>query len=252
MKILTYLLLAMMAGLTGMDRITSRVQTKEYIDEHMNLARIDTSETSYTVNLLDVDSSSKYFHDIMPVLDTLVKNHIAEMYIWKILYRNDSLITQIRDWCLRNFKDSRLNEMKSGVFLHGAFRYSRGNDSKIFLVITSEETERENEFLNKLFPVTDGLLEVEIEYVILPPNTFALYPDVTTFFQFFFADNHICDDYLLLSYNSGPVTLKLDSANELTVIHSDGPKKRRRPFSNLNPWIRTFAIPARQTDSLSK
>ena len=220
MKILTYLLLALMAGLTGMNRITSRVHIEKYFDEGE-----DTTETSYTVNLLDADSSSKYFHDIMPVLDTIVKNEYAQMYFWEIWYSGDTLHTHIQNWAFDHFKKSDQENYWKSVTLHGALRYSKGNDSKIFFVLNRRK-ERENEFLNKTFHMTDSLFEVEIEYKRRPPKTFFGICDIMTIFRFLFADNHICDD-MYFTYNSNLISLKPDSVNGLTVIHSDNPRKRR-------------------------
>lgn len=250
MKILTYLLLSMMAGLTGMDRITSRVQTK---DLYRQSDSIDTTETSYTVNLLVVDSSLKYFHDIMPVLDTLVKNDYAQMYCWAIRYSGDSLFTAIQNWSFTHFTTRFLRNKSIKDIVHGAFRYSYGNNSRIFFILKTEGQERENEFLNKTFHMTDSLLEVEVKYEMLPPNAYFGTWDIMTIFRFIFADNHICDD-MYFTYNSNLISLKPDSVNGLTVTHSDPDPRWRLPKLRI-PVSSGGTISdsiTRQTDSLSK
>lgn len=175
----------------GLIESNAQIISKELAHEDDILGR---SEFSYSLKELKLNRESEYIQQLTPLLDTLASNESAEMYVWNIFCKEDSIITCIKDWGFSLYLDE--NRRKN---IHGMIKY--GKDDKIFfLQCCKRDLEK---IMSEIFINTDTLIKVEIEYKIVSTDIYIVYPDISTRLMCIYQDGQLKD--IKLIYNNTPI-----------------------------------------------
>lgn len=177
--------------LIGIIELNAQIIVKENVHQSDIL---DRCEYSYSIKEIEPNESSKYVQQLTPLLDTLASNESAQMYIWDIMCKGDSIITCIQNWRFSFFLD--VNNRKH---IYGIVKYGKDNKN-YFVRCYGKDTQK---IMSKIFLNTDTLLTIEFQYHIIPPDEYIINQDISTRLMCNYRDCKLKDVKFI--YNNIPI-----------------------------------------------
>lgn len=189
---------AQASGLTG-EETQSPVVNKRAIGKKLvykeDLMKI--KECYFSVDELELDSTSRYIQELKPFLDTLTMNKSAEMYVWFIIMRaNGSISTYIQNWSFSTYLDRTKDEVLGAVY------YTCGDNSKVFFITQGFEKEAARDSCSwpSIVRDTGRKLDIDFAFQVLRPDVYiATTSIVSVLFECEYKDGKLSD--ITFEYN---------------------------------------------------